>query len=58
MFGEKSVAVMIREFSKIEKGPIPGIPVVTPINPDTLSFDNKRYSLEVVNLVKEKMCGK
>ena len=37
---------------------MPGKPVVTLINPDTLLFGDKRKSLESVNLIKEKICDK
>ena len=32
--------------------------VVTPIDPDTLSFEDRVKMLEEVNLIKEKRCGK
>ena len=37
---------------------MPGKPVGTPMNLDTLSFDDKRNVLEAVNIIKEKICGK
>ena len=51
-FGEKSVADMIEEFSKIDKWIMTGKEGVTPINPDTLYFDDKRKALEAVDLIK------
>ena len=49
---EKAVAAMRRESRKIDKGPMPGKPVVTPINPYTVSFGDKRKALEEVNMIK------
>ena len=37
---------------------MPGKPVVTPINPYTLSFDDKRKVSEAVNMIKQKICRK
>ena len=33
-------------------------PVVTPIEPDTLSFEDKRKVIAAFNLIQEKRCGK
>ena len=41
----KSVAEMVKEFRQIEKGSMSGKPVVTPIDPDTLSFEEKIKAL-------------
>ena len=49
---EKAVAAMRRESRKIDKGPMSGKPVVTPINPYTVSFVDKRNALEAVNMIK------
>ena len=45
---------MIKSFGEIYKGLMTGKPVVTPINPEKLYFDNKMMALEAVNLIKEK----
>ena len=37
----KKVADMVKSFRQIDKGPMAGKPVVTPIDPDTLSFKEK-----------------
>ena len=42
----------------MDKCPMPGKLVVTPINPETLSFGDKRKVPEAVYLIKEKICGK
>ena len=53
LFGERSVAAMIKELEQLEEGPIPGEKVVTAINPDTLSAEEKAKSLNAVNLIKK-----
>ena len=35
-----------------------GKPVITPIDPDALSFKYKRNVIEEVNLIKKNICGK
>ena len=35
-----------------------GKPGVTPIDLDTLYFEDKSKALEAVNMIKEKICGK
>ena len=35
-----------------------GKPVITTIDPDTLSFEDKRKELEIVNIIKQSRCGK
>ena len=34
-----------------------GIPVVTPINPYTLSFDDTMKVIESANMIKDNICG-
>ena len=45
---------MLKEYREIEKGPMEGKPVVTPIDPDTLYYKYMRKLLDVVKLIKEK----
>ena len=52
-FVEKAVVAMVKECIYIDKGPMEGNPVVTPIDPGILSYEYKRKALEVVNLIKE-----
>ena len=52
-FVEKEVADMVKEYRQIEKGPMEGKTVVTPIDHYTLSYKEKRKALESVNLIKE-----
>ena len=53
-FGERAVAAMIKELKQLDEGPMPGKRAVAPVNPDTLSKDEKSRALEAVNLIKEK----
>ena len=41
LFGERAVAAMIKELKQLEEGPMPGKKVVTAINPETLSAEDK-----------------
>ena len=54
LFGEPTVAAMIKELKQLEEGPMPGGKVVTAINPDTLSAEDKAKSLNAVNIIKQK----
>ena len=58
MFGERAVAAMIKELKQLDEGPMPGKRAVVPIDPDTLSKDEKSRALEAVNLIKEKRDGR
>ena len=57
LFGERAVAAMIKELIQLEEGPMPIKKVVTTINPDTLSAEDKAKSLNAVNLIKQKRDG-
>jgi len=57
-FGERAVAAMIKEFKQIHEEPMPGKPFVRPVDPHTLSFEQKKQALEAVTLIKEKRSGK
>ena len=52
LFGERSVAAMIKELKQLEEVPMPGKKVVTAINPDTLSIEEKSKSLNAVSFIK------
>ena len=52
------MADMLKYYRKIDKGPMEGKPVITPIGPYILSFEKERKLLEAVNLIKEKICEK
>ena len=49
---------MLKVFRQIKNVLMAGNPVVTPIDPDTLYFEEKSKALEAVNLIKQKRCGK
>ena len=51
-FGETLMADVVKEYRKIVKGTTEGKPVVTPIVPNALSFEDKMKTLEAVNLIK------
>ena len=57
LFGERAVAAMIKELKQLEEGPMPVKKVVTEINPDALSAEDKAKSLNAVNLIKQKQDG-
>ena len=57
IFRERVAAAMIKELTQLEEGPIPGKKVVTAINPDTLSAEDKAKSLNAVNIIKQKRDG-
>ena len=48
---------MVKEYGRMDKGPMEKKPVVTPIDPDMLSYDDKRNALEEGNLIEEKING-
>ena len=45
---------MIKELKKLEEGSMPGKKVVTAIDPDILSAEDKANTLNAVNLIKQK----
>ena len=51
-FGDEEVTDMVREYIQIDKGTMEGKPVVTTIDPYTLSFEKKRKVIEAVNIIK------
>ena len=56
-FGQKAVADMVKQYEHRGKETMEGKPVVTPIDPDTLSYEDNMKSLEAVNLIKQKRNG-
>ena len=48
---------MVKYCIHIEKGPMEGNTVVATIDPDTVSYEYKRNSIEAVNLIKDKITG-
>ena len=58
-YGEHGLAAIIKEFTQLDQGAIPehNKPVVIPIDPSTLSYDDKKKALDAVNLISEKCDG-
>ena len=49
---------MLKEFTQLIKGSVPGKPVVEHVDASTLTHDEKRKAIPAVNLIKEKWNGK
>ena len=56
LFGQVAVAAMIKEFSQLNQGAVPGKPVVVSVDVKTLTPLGKK-ALPAVNLIKEKRSG-
>ena len=56
-YGQPAVAAIIKEFTQLNEGAVPGKPVVRPIDSTTLSPIEKKKALPAVNLIKEKFGG-
>ena len=56
-FGDKAAVAMVKYYRQIYKGTMEGNSVVTFIDTDTLSYEDKRKSLQMVNLIKQKRNG-
>ena len=57
-YGKRAVAAVFKELKQLDEGAVPGKPAVRPIDPNTLTSDEKRKALSAVNLIKEKRDGK
>ena len=57
VFGEEAFAAMVKEYTQLTNGAMPGKPVIAPVDSKTLSREDKERALEAVNLIKEKRCG-
>ena len=57
VFGQAAVAAIIKEFSQLNDGAVPGKPVVVPIDVTTITSKEKEKALSAVNLIKEKRSG-
>ncbi len=58
MFGERAIAAMIKEFKQLDAGPMDRKPVVCPMDPKSLSLEQKLKALDAVNLIQEKRDGR
>ena len=56
-FDQAAVAVMIKEFTQLNEGSVPGKPVIMPVDTHTLTLQEKVKALPAVNLIKEKRNG-
>ena len=56
-FGAPAVATMVKEFTQLNGGAVPGEHVVVPIDLSTLTAMENLKSLPAVNLIKEKWDG-
>ena len=54
-FGEPAFAAMIKEFTQLNEGAVPGKPVVVPTDANTLTDIEKEKALPAVNLIKKEM---
>mmetsp|Transcript_11002 Transcript_11002/g.16106 ORF Transcript_11002/g.16106 Transcript_11002/m.16106 type:complete len:149 (+) Transcript_11002:1760-2206(+) len=52
-FGEKALAVIIKELKQLNDGAMEGKPVVEPIDADILTDDDKKKALDAVNLIEK-----
>ena len=50
--GQPFIAVIIKEFTRLDNGVVPGKPVVKPANASTLTPLEKNKALPAVNLTK------
>ena len=58
LFGERAIIDMFKEYKQLDDGTMPVKPVVAPYNPDVITSLDRKKTLEAVNLIKEKRCGK
>ena len=58
LFCEKTVAVIFKQLKQLNDGVLPSNPVIVPIAIESLTEEDKRKSLEAVNLIEVKRCGK
>ena len=57
LFGERDIAEIIKESRKLDKGVMPGKPVVIQLKPDEIIDVERRQSIEAVNIIKEQING-
>ena len=57
VFRERAIADVFKEFKKLHEGSTPGNLVVVSINPDDLTYEEKRRALEEENMIKGKRNG-
>ena len=57
-FGERAIAAMMKGLIQLDQGAMPGKPVVTEINPDTIPEVEKKKALDAANLIELKRDGR
>ena len=55
--GERAIAALVKEFKQLNDGAVPGKPVVCPVNPNTLTKEDKCKEFNAVTIIKEKRNG-
>ena len=58
LFVERAIAAMFKKYRKLYDGPIIVKPVVSSFNPDGITPLYRKKTLETMNFVKDKRCGK
>ena len=53
MYGEEAIAAMFKELKQLEHGPMPGKRVLCAVDPDSMSTEDKKRALNVINLIKK-----
>ena len=56
-FGERAIAALVKEFTQLDKGAVPGKPVVEGVDPGSIKSEERKKILEAVNLIAEKRSG-
>ena len=56
-YGPRAIAAMIKEYTQLNEGAVPGKPVVAPVDASSLTNLEKSQALQAVNLIKEKYNG-
>ena len=51
-YGPRAIATMIKEFTQLNEGAVPGKPVVAPVDAFSLTDLEKSRALQAVNLIK------
>eukprot|EP00555_Chaetoceros_dichaeta_P000372 CAMPEP_0198279726 /NCGR_PEP_ID=MMETSP1447-20131203/67080_1 /TAXON_ID=420782 /ORGANISM="Chaetoceros dichaeta, Strain CCMP1751" /LENGTH=424 /DNA_ID=CAMNT_0043974931 /DNA_START=1086 /DNA_END=2357 /DNA_ORIENTATION=+ len=57
MYGKRAVAAIVKEFTQLNDGAVPGKPVVGAVDASTLTRQEKMKAMPAVNLIKEKWDG-
>ena len=59
-YGARGLAAVVKEFTQLNEGAVPSQqkPVVIPINPSTLTSEDKRRAMNAVNLIELKHDGR